>query len=102
MINKHWSWDHKESILKESTCVKMSLASEWALLLCKHASTGALPRQCQRCAQQVGELSLSHICRDEALPSPCLFPFFAEAREVCMSLQFGVSLPQGWNRELAG
>src|SRR6266566_4590091 len=30
------------------------------------------------------------------------FPVFAESREVYMSLQFGVSLPQGWNMELAG
>src|SRR5437667_4685503 len=31
-----------------------------------------------------------------------VLPVFAESREVCMSLQFGVSLPQGWNRELTG
>src|SRR6266480_7932613 len=31
-----------------------------------------------------------------------VLPVFAESREVYMSLQFGVSLPQGWNMELAG
>jgi hypothetical protein len=32
MINKLWFWYHKESILKESTCVKMSFASGWVSL----------------------------------------------------------------------
>src|SRR5258708_4706878 len=69
MIDRHWYSYHEESILKESTCVKMSLASG---------------------------VRIAPIRRKNVLP------LFAESREVCMSLQFGVSLPQGWNMELAG
>jgi hypothetical protein len=69
MINTLWYWYHEESILEESTSVKMPFAPG---------------------------VRIAPIRRKYVLP------VVAESREVYMSLQFGVSLPQGWNMELAG